>query len=91
LIVAGAFPRSGRIPLVALLEWRGVIFSALVVALAAISIAAGSRKAAAHLTLASLAAAALSGAFVSFWMTLASLGGVIALIGATPEQPRLRD
>ncbi len=89
LIVAGAFAKSGRIPLVAILEWRGVIFSAMVVTLAAICMASRSRRPAVFLTLTSLAATVLSGAFVSFWMALASLGGLIALAGSASEPDAL--
>jgi hypothetical protein len=88
LIVAGAFPKSGVIPIRAFLEWRGVIFSALVVGFAAACLAGKSRKPALYLLMISLAATVLSSALVSFWMAFASLGGFLAVLGAKRERRR---
>lgn len=88
LIVAGALGNAGRVPLVAFIEWRGAIFSALVIALAARRLACGSRRIAAYLLTVALAATFLSGMLVSFWMAFASLGGFMALTGETPDRSR---
>jgi hypothetical protein len=82
LIVAGAFPKSGAIPFHAILEWRGVLFSALVVVLALACLAGESRRPALYLLQVSVAATVLSGTLVAFWMAFASLGGLLALLGA---------
>jgi hypothetical protein len=88
LIVAGAFANADPIPLFAFLEWRGAIFSALIMTLAVACLAGSSRRPALYLLLVSLAATLMSGTLVSFWMAFASLGGLLALLGSKREKLR---
>jgi hypothetical protein len=88
LILAGAFAKSRFIPLFAFLEWRGVIFSALVIALSGACLCGDSRRRALYLLVVSLTATISSGTLVAFWMAFAFLGGLLALFGTKREGPQ---
>jgi hypothetical protein len=84
LIVAGAF--ADRVPLFALLEWRGVAFSFLTIVLGAICLCTPSKRPALLLAANALAGAVLNGTLVSFWMGIALAGGFLAALSRESAQ-----
>ncbi|QIB34788.1 hypothetical protein [Ancylobacter pratisalsi] len=77
---AAAFEADGS-ETVVLLGWGGVLFSFLVIVLAAVTMGAESRKPAVLLILCSAAGALLGGTLVAIFMALAMLGGILGLFG----------
>ncbi len=63
------------------LGWGGILFSFLTIVLAAISMGAKSRTPGVFLILTSLLGAVLGGTFVAIFMSLAFIGGILAIIG----------
>lgn len=79
--VGGAFEAEGAGTVIGL-GWGGVIFSFLTIVFGAVTMNAGSRLPGVLLIITAIAGAILGGTFVALFMTLALLGGILALFGS---------
>lgn len=84
---AGSAFKANNAQLVVGLGWGGVLFSFIVIVLAAVAMNSNSRTPGMLLVIASIGGAILGGTFVAIFMLLAFVGGVLASLGGAPPAP----